>query len=141
MDALFNVRECHHEITEFLHSTYVVSPASSNRIRSFPRPSRPVFKSSSDRPMCPSCVVCSRFSEMARCRSRSESFMWSARRLSCLGFDMINGSACTCEFLNCIRRKGNVFLFVPWLVTTRRLFKGRRLGLEPGCHQPCHSTT
>ena len=45
--------------------------------------SRPSRIESRDREMWPSCVVGSRLREMARCRSRRESLMWSASRYSC----------------------------------------------------------
>ena len=69
--------------------TYAESPASSSRVRSFVTPSRPSRKESRDLDMCPSWEFGSRFSEIARCRSRRESLTWSARRNSWFGFDMV----------------------------------------------------
>lgn len=68
--------------------TYVVSPASSRLSLSTAMFSRPARKDSRDLDMCPSCEFGSRFREIARCRSRSDSLMWSARRKSWLGLDM-----------------------------------------------------
>jgi len=52
-----------------------VSPASSNRIRSFVTASSPSRRESSDLEMCPSCEVGSRFSDIARCLSRRDNLM------------------------------------------------------------------
>lgn len=59
---------------------YDVSPVSDNRILSWVTFSSPSRSDSSDREICPSCDVGSRFNDIARCRSNKESLMWSARR-------------------------------------------------------------
>lgn len=60
---------------------------SEDRVDSDSIPSR---NDSSDRDMLESVEgLGSSFSEMALCRSRRESLMWSARRRSCDGFDMV----------------------------------------------------
>ena len=55
----------------------------------FSKASMPSRIESRDREMWPSWELGSRFREIARWRSRSESFMWSARRYSCDGFAML----------------------------------------------------
>jgi len=70
---------------------YVSSPASWRRACSFSSPSIPSRNWSSDREMWPSCESRERLSVFARCRSRRDSLMWSARRRSAFGFDMVTG--------------------------------------------------
>jgi hypothetical protein len=65
------------------------SEVAPNRDCSASRASRPSRRESSDRDMWPSWELGSRFKEMARWRSRRESLIWSARRKSCDGFDMV----------------------------------------------------
>ena len=69
-------------------TTYAESPACSNRARSFEMPSSPSRSESSDLEMCPSWELGSRFNEIARCRSKRESLIWSASRKSWLGLDI-----------------------------------------------------
>lgn len=69
-------------------STHASSPSSPRRMTSFVMPSMPVRKDSRERVMCASWEVGVRFKEMARWRSRRESFMWSARRKSLDGFNI-----------------------------------------------------
>lgn len=55
--------------------------------------SMPSLKESSDLDIFESCDgFGSSLREIARCRSSSESLMWSASRRSCEGFDMLGGS-------------------------------------------------
>lgn len=68
--------------------THALSPASSRLSLWTAMFSRPARKDSREREMWPSWEFGSRFREMARCRSRRESLMWSARRKSWFGFDM-----------------------------------------------------
>lgn len=74
---------------EGIIATYDVSPASSSRILSFLTFSTPSRNESSDLEMCPSCDVGSRLSDIARCRSSKDNFIWSARRKYWLGFAMM----------------------------------------------------
>ncbi len=68
---------------------YSLSPDSCRRSTSCAKSSIPVLKDSRERDMCPSWEFGERFSAIARCRSRSESLMWSARRKSCEEFDIV----------------------------------------------------
>ena len=48
--------------------------------------------------MCPSWEFGSRFNDIARCRSRRESLIWSASRKSWFGFDMTVRFFCPYHF-------------------------------------------
>jgi hypothetical protein len=77
---------------------YNESPLCSSRTRSFVTPSKPSRMDSRDFDICPSWEFGSRFNDMARCRSRSESLIWSASRKSWFGFDMVVHFFCPCHF-------------------------------------------
>lgn len=66
-----------------------MSPASCNLILSSITLSSPSRKESSDREICPSCEVGSRFRDIARCLSSKDSLMWSANRKYWFGLAMV----------------------------------------------------
>lgn len=65
------------------------SPLSSKRVCCCSTASMPSRKDSRDLEMWPSWELGWRFRDIARCRSSSESLMWSAKRYSCDGFAMV----------------------------------------------------
>jgi hypothetical protein len=79
--------------------SYIESPPCSNRSRSFVTPSKPSRIDSRDLDICPSWEFGSRFKDIARCRSRRESLIWSASRKSWLVFDMMRAYSSPVTFV------------------------------------------
>lgn len=77
--------------------TYASSPSSPRRTTWFVIPSMPERKDSRERVMCASWEVGVRFREIARWRSRRESLMWSAKRNSWDGFDIVAENSALCS--------------------------------------------
>lgn len=75
--------------------------------------SRPSRRDSSEREMCPSCEVESRFIDMARCLSNKDSLRWSASRKYWFGFAIVSYllSASIAEIEDCISEYSNLFPF------------------------------